>query len=38
MPINRTINGATRDHRRLRSSLIITALWLAMLAGWHLVG
>lgn len=37
MPINRTINGATRDHRRLRTSLIITTLWLAMLAGWHLV-
>lgn len=34
MPIRRTIDGATRDHRRLRASIVITALWLALWLGW----
>lgn len=34
MAIRRTIEGTTRDHRRLRASIIVTALWLAVWIGW----
>lgn len=37
MPLRRLIDGATRDHRRLRMSLLLTVAGLAAWAVWHVI-